>query len=294
MKKPNGWQDLKRMAKLSIRDCLKQAEARLKHIENPNTSALILMAHVLNMPKTWLLAHPENTLDECQKEVFLGLVSRLSDGEPLPYLTGTQSFYGLDFKVSPAVLIPRPETELLVEEALSWLSKNPEAQTALDVGTGSGCIAISLLKNNESIKITALDISNETLKIASENAKSHQVSHCLDLVHSNLLSQFNGQTSLICANLPYIPSQTLQTLAVTEWEPALALDGGEDGLKLIRDLLSQSQKVLKAPGLILLEIEESTGEKALEAAKQAYPQASIALLRDLAGKNRLIRIEVPA
>ena len=196
--------------------------------------------------------------------------------------------------MSPAILIPRPETELLVEEALSWLSKNPEVQTGLDVGTGSGCIAISLLKNNNSIKITALDISNEALKIARENAKSHQVSHRLDLLQSNLLSQFNGQASLICANLPYIPSQTLQTLAVTKWEPALALDGGADGLKLIRDLLSQSQKVLKAPGLILLEIEESTGEKALEAAKQAYPQASVALLKDLAGKDRLIRIEVPA
>ncbi|HOH92228.1 MAG TPA: HemK/PrmC family methyltransferase, partial [Anaerolineaceae bacterium] len=139
------------MLQISIRDCLLEAQAELSLLDNPQHSAIILMAHVLNRPKTWIIAHGNETLGERQKTEFFALTKRLAQGEPLPYITGKQSFYGLDFKVSPSVLIPRPETERLVDKALLWLRANPLASHALDVGTGSACIAVSLAKHHPAL-----------------------------------------------------------------------------------------------------------------------------------------------
>lgn len=280
------------MLQLSIHDCLKKAEAKLKFTDEPRLSAIILMAHLLNQTKTWVLAYSEETLSESQYQAFFALVERLAGGEPLPYITGKQSFYGLNFKVNPAVLIPRPETELLVDEALKWLQDQPDEKQILDVGTGSGCIAISLAKNSPSHPIRAIDISESALKIAAENAKTHGVENRISFVQANLLENFKGKVDLICANLPYIPTTSLANLDVIKWEPGLALDGGMDGLFFIRQLLEQSQHHLNVPGLILLEIDSTTGESALNLARHFYPNADIHLLKDLAAKSRLLRIEV--
>lgn len=282
------------MHDLTILDCLKTAETQLKDLENAKQCAIILMAHLLNQPKTWVIANDDHLLHPAISEVFLEHVADLAKGKPLPYITKKQSFYGLDFMVSPGVLIPRPETELMVDEALDWLRTRNVAGHAIDVGTGSGCIAISLLKNIPDLTLTALDISDQALKVALANAKRHDVSQRLTLIKSELLNQFEGQAQVICANLPYIPSETLKNLAVTDWEPSLALDGGQDGLVFIRRLLVQSQQVLEKPGLILLEIEATTGPLAVEVARESYPNADIQLRKDLAGKDRLIRIEVEA
>lgn len=280
------------MPDLSIHDCLKKAEAKLYSIDDPRLSAIILMAHLLNQTKAWILAYSEETLSKSQYQAFFALVERLAEGEPLPYITGKQSFYGLDFKVNPAVLIPRPETELLVDESLKWLQDQPDGKQILDVGTGSGCIAISLAKNSQNNPIKATDISEDALKIAAENAKTHGVENRISFVQANLLENFKGKVDLICANLPYIPTTSLAELEVINWEPALALDGGMDGLSLIGKLLDQSLHHLNIPGLILLEIDSTTGESALNLARHFYPNADIHLLKDLAGKNRLLRIEV--
>ena len=280
------------MPDLSIHDCLKKAEAKLYSIDDPQLSAIILMAHLLNQTKTWVLAYTEETLSESQYQAFFALVERLAEGEPLPYITGKQSFYGLDFKVNPAVLIPRPETELLVDEALKWLQDQPDEKQILDVGTGSGCIAISLAKNSHNNPIKATDISEDALKIAAENAKTHGVENRISFVQANLLENFKGKVDLICANLPYIPTTSLAELEVINWEPALALDGGMDGLSLIGKLLDQSLHHLNIPGLILLEIDSTTGESAFSLARHFYPNADIHLLNDLAGKSRLLLIEV--
>ncbi len=280
------------MPKLSISQSLTLAEATLQNTENPQQCALILMAHVLNRSKTWLIANDTDWLSSDEQEIYFSYINRLAKGEPLPYIVEKQSFYGLSFKVNPDVLIPRPETELLVDQALSWLGANPTVTHGLDVGTGSGCIAISLLKNQPQLYMTALDNSEKALSVANENAKIHQVQSRMQTLHSDLLQSFNGQTALICANLPYIPSHTLKSLKVSEFEPKQALDGGEDGLALIRRLLDQSQTVLTKPGLILLEIETTTGDLAMNLAKQHYPNASISLIKDYASKDRLVRIEV--
>jgi release factor glutamine methyltransferase len=260
-------------------------------IEQPYQVALILLAHVLQKPKTWVLAHPETHLNPDQKAHLERLVRRLRAGEPLPYLTGKQAFFGLDFAVSPAVLIPRPETELLVEQALSWLDAHPEAKTVLDVGTGSGCIAITLATRKPWLRITASDLSPEALEIARQNAETLQVKDQIIFEQSDLLPPGDQSFELVCANLPYIPSAKLEQVNTLGFEPTLALDGGEDGLSLIRRLLEQLPPRLNRPGLVLLETEATLGAQTLALAKKAFPQADLRLLQDLAGLDRLVRVE---
>ncbi len=261
-------------------------------IEQPYQVALILLAHVLQKPKTWLLAHPETHLNPEQKAHLERLVRRLQEGEPLPYLTGKQAFFGLDFSVSPVVLIPRPETELLVEQALSWLEAHPDAKHVLDVGTGSGCIAIALATRKPWLTFTATDLSPEALKIAEQNAETLGAKDQITFEQADLLPAGNQSFNLICANLPYIPSTKLEEVNTLAFEPTLALDGGADGLSLIRRLLEQLPPRLNHPGLVLLETEATLGAETLALAKTAFPQADVRLLQDLAGLDRLVRIEV--
>ncbi len=254
--------------------------------------ALILLAHVLQKPKTWVLAHPKYHLNPDQKAHIEQLVSRLQQGEPLPYLTGKQAFFGLDFAVSPSVLIPRPETELLVEQALSWLDSHPDAKHALDVGTGSGCIAITLATRKPRPTITATDLSVAALDIAKQNAATHQVTAQIAFEQADLFPSEDQTYDLVCANLPYIPTSKLGQVNTLAFEPTLALDGGADGLSLIRRLLDQLPPKLNAPALVLLETEATLGAETLALAKTAFPKADVSLLQDLAGLDRLVRIEI--
>ena len=261
-------------------------------VEQPHQVALILLAHVLQKPKTWVLAHPETHLNPDQKTQLEQLVRRLQAGEPLPYLIGKQAFYGLDFAVSPAVLIPRPETELLVDEALNWLEAHPEAKSALDVGTGSGCIAITLATRKPWLTITATDLSLAALEIAKQNAATHQVDAQIDFQQADLLPSGNQTFNLVCANLPYIPTRKLGEVNTLAFEPTLALDGGTDGLSLFRRLLELLPPRLNTPALILLETESTLGAETLSLAKTAFPLAKVSLLQDLAALDRLVRIEI--
>ena len=265
---------------------------RLREINQPHHIALALMAHVFQKPKTWLLAHPEEKMTGSQLDLFNNLLDRLEEGEPLPYLTGKQEFYGLEFEVSPAVLIPRPETELLVESALDWLKNHPMARRAVDIGSGSGCIAVSLLKNCPDLQMSAIDISAEALKVAQRNAQKHQVTDRITFLNASLLSTFEGEIDLLCANLPYIPTDKLQQVNSLPWEPRLALDGGQNGLDLIAELLNQAPSKMARPSLILLETEDSLGPETIHLAKQAFPKAEIKLVKDIFDRDRLVRIEL--
>lgn len=258
----------------------------------PLETGLLLISFGLQKPKTWILAHPEFLVNSEALASIKQFTLRLLKGEPLPYITNQQEFYGLPFIVSPAVLIPRPETELLVENAIKWLKANPQARSVLDVGTGSGCIAITLAKTFSELIFTAIDISLDALKIAKINAERNDVMQHINFLESDLLFSVDGNFDVMCANLPYIPTSKLSQVNSLAYEPRLALDGGEDGLLLIRKLLLQAAGHINSPGLILLEIEESTGEAALEVAKQTFPDAAIVLQRDLADKERLISISL--
>jgi release factor glutamine methyltransferase len=269
--------------------------------ETASLDAQVLLAHILDKPRAWVLAHPEVELTTEQQGRLEDAVAHLQAGEPLPYVIGHWEFYGLDFRVTPDVLIPRPETEMLVEQALDWLQRHPDARTAIDVGTGSGCIAVSLAVHIPDLHLWATDISSAALQIARLNSEKHKATNRIEFMQADLLNPVRVESStfdlqpaahhLIIANLPYIPTGTLLSLAVYGKEPSLALDGGVDGLDLLRRLLSQAPAHLSPNGLLLLEIEHRQGPLVLAMAQKAFPEAKVGILKDLNGNDRIIRIE---
>ncbi len=264
--------------------------------DTPALDASVLLAHVTHKPRTWVMAHPELTLSQKQQKQLEESLTSLEDGEPLPYILGHWEFFGLDFDITPDVLIPRPETELLVEKAIAWLQKSDVRRTVADVGTGSGVIAISVAKHVPDARVLATDLSRDALEVARANARKHDVSHRIDFVQCDLLPPHPdplptaSHFDLICANLPYIPSKTLRALPIYGREPTLALDGGADGLDLFRKLMKIAPEWLAPKGLILLEIESTRGVQALSLACDMFSEAAIRLHRDLSGRNRLLEI----
>ena len=213
----------------------------------------------------------------------------LLQGFPLPYIMGEWEFYGRNFIVNPDVLIPRPETELLIEQALDAVT-DCDHPAIIDVGCGSGIIAITLASELPQARFFAVDISHPALQVAQRNAILHK-SH-INFLQSDLLQPLTGPFDLICANLPYIPSDTLLELDVTRWEPSLALDGGPTGLTFIKRLLLQAQTRLVPGGVILLEIEASRGEAIMKSAGEVFPFAETNLIQDLAGKDRPAKTQI--
>ena len=248
------------------------------------------MAHILGMERTWILSHPEAELNDFQTQTLNTAAARLEAGEPLPYILGEWEFFGLPFTLTPQVLIPRPETELLIETALSWLDQHPERRMAADIGTGSGCIAVALAARVKNLQIIAADVSTEALEVAGKNVRRHNLQDQICLVQSDLLDKLEGPFDLICANLPYIPTTTLPGLVVYQREPILALDGGERGLDLIARLLMQAPQKLQPGGLLLLEIEASQGAEVYALAQHAFPGGDVQVMPDLAGLDRVVSI----
>jgi len=276
----------------TLQDWLAAIHSRLALVSD--TAALdtqVLLAHVLGRSRSWVLAHPDASLTEAQSLALQDSILRLENGEPLPYLLGHWEFYGLDFTITPHTLVPRPETELLVEHALAWLREHPSRRMALDVGAGSGCIAIALAVNIPDLQVVASDTYRPALEVAQANAHRHQVEDRLRFVQSDLLSAIPGSYDLLCANLPYIPTNALKILRVAYHEPPLALDGGPDGLGLVRRFLESAPAALKPGGLALLEIEASQGDQVRRIAGQAFPQAGVEIFADLAGHDRLLKIQ---
>ncbi|MCD4671591.1 MAG: peptide chain release factor N(5)-glutamine methyltransferase [Anaerolineaceae bacterium] len=275
-----------------LRSWLQHASAQLNVIsDTPALDAQVLLADFLQQPRTWILAHNEEILNTQLETALNEALSQLVKGMPLPYLIGHWEFFGLDFAVTPDVLIPRPETELLVETALEWLQDHPQRRLAADVGTGSGCIAVSLAKQVGDLSVTAVDISRQALDVATQNVAAHAVEDQVRLVQGSLMQPLQGRFDLICSNPPYIPSEKLAGLAVAKHEPHLALDGGADGLNAIITLLNDAPRVLAPGGLMLIEIESSQGEAVLDLAHEILPKYLARVLPDLAGLPRLLCME---
>jgi len=266
--------------------------------DTPDLDASVLIAHVINKPRTWVMAHPELTLTTEQQTQLDESLTRLEKNEPFPYVLGHWEFFGLDFDITPDVLIPRPETELLVEKAIVWLQESKVRRTVADIGTGSGAIAVSLAVNVPDADILATDISPQALQVAKRNAERLGVSNKIEFVECDLLPikdifiNRHLPFDLICANLPYIPTQTLSQLPVFGREPTVALDGGADGLKLFRRLLNIAPDWLAPNALILLEIEATLGIQVLNLAYDMFDQAEIHLHQDLTGRDRLLEIRL--
>jgi release factor glutamine methyltransferase len=273
---------------------LKRATERLRASgsDTPRLDAEVLLAHLLGRDRVYLFRETGRTLPEEIARRYRALVGRRAAGEPVAYLTGSKEFMGLDFTVGPHVLIPRPETELVVEYALAVLAgRSGSRRIAVDVGTGSGAVAVSLARLAPGAQVYATDISEQALAVARANAGRHGVDvrfYCGDLLTP--LQGVLGPASavVITANLPYIPSGDIPGLPreVRCYEPALALDGGPDGLGLYRRLVPGAYSLLAPGGCLLMEIAPDQGDRALELTPP--PRWRARVLRDLAGRPRLV------
>jgi len=271
---------------------IQSAANKLRDVtETSKLDAQTLMAHVLGRNRSWLLAHPEFPLDESAKQAFDHAVERVQQGEALPYVLGERWFYGRLFSVEPVVLIPRPETELLIEAALEYLRAYPDRRRAVDVGTGSGCIAVTLCAEMSELRMIASDRSLDVVEIARANAEAHNVVDRIDLLVGDLLEALVGEFDLICANLPYIPSARLDSLDVAKREPRTALEGGADGLKIIACLLLEAQNLLAPGGRMVLEIDETHGERVKDLAESVHPGWKTEVRKDLAGLDRILIVD---
>ena len=212
--------------------------------------------------------------------------------EPLAYVLGSREFYGLDFRVTPAVMVPRPETETLVEEALAWARARSAPITVADVGTGSGCIVVSLAVHLPDARFLATDVSPAALAVAEENARRHGVAGRVRLLPGHLLEPLPGPVDLVVANLPYIPRGRIDSLQpeVRDHEPREALDGGPDGTDLLRPLLRQAGAYLRPGAALMLEIDEEQGATMAQAAR-GLPCGGRPRAPRPAGQDRVLIVE---
>jgi release factor glutamine methyltransferase len=249
------------MANLSIASAIVEATQMLRTAGVPEArrEAASLLAYILARDRTYLITHAEDTLAPSEARRFREYIERRAAGEPLQYITGHQEFYNLDFEVTPAVLIPRPETELLVETALELLKTSDEDARICDVGTGSGCIVVSLLHEEKQARATGLDVSSTALNVAARNAARHGVSQRLTLIASDCFDALDAERAhfnLIVSNPPYVAADQLSGLQreVRDHEPRVALSPGADGLRVIRHLLEGAPQFLLPGGHLLMEI----------------------------------------
>ncbi|MDO9399572.1 MAG: peptide chain release factor N(5)-glutamine methyltransferase [bacterium] len=286
---------------------------KLKKIKNPHLEAELLLSNILKKPREFLLTHNEYKLAKSQITKYQSLINRRIKGEPIAYLTGHKEFYGLDFFVNKNTLIPRPETELMVDEAIKLIIQDgSQPTTIIDIGTGSGCIIITLAKLiiNYQLQITnyeffGIDISKKALFIAKKNAKFHNVDKNIKFLHGNLLEpiinnkkyKIQNTKYIILANLPYLTPTQIKNSPTIKYEPKLALTAGLDGLKYYQQLFKQVTYLIQNTKYkiqntlsVLCEIDPSQTTLIKKLIKKYFQQAKLQIKEDLADHNRLIII----
>jgi release factor glutamine methyltransferase len=277
---------------MTIQEALVFGRRELQDSPSSSLDARLLLQRVLQVNQTYLVAHGEEELTAVQTHRYHHFLQRAGQGEPIPYLVGHAPFYGRDFTVTPAVLIPRPETEQLVDTAVAWANSHP-IHNLIDVGTGSGCIAITLSLRLPDVQVYAVDISAEALAIARQNARQQNTLDRIRFFQGNLLAAAPGKFDLIVANLPYVTNGEWTSLdvGVKSYEPALALKGGADGLDLIRQLLAQAITRLHSGGAVFLEIGWRQGTAVRRLAEHYFPGVQVDVLPDFAGHDRIVLIQ---
>src|ERR1700730_4275626 len=260
-------------------------------IPYPWLDAEILVAHVIPSPRERLHSHPERLLTASQRRRLSRLAASRAARVPVPYLVGEREFYGHMLWVTPAVLIPRPESELLVELAVDWLQAHRDARRVIDLGTGRGAEAIAVAMAVAEGRIEARDVSSRALRVAAENIARYRLRRRITTVKGDLLHGA-APADVILANLPYIPD-ALRRVRPKElhYEPALALDGGKDGLALIRTALAQAPASLQPGGLLLFECDPAQTRRLVRLAQGHWPSAQVTVHKDLARLNRAGRIQ---
>lgn len=263
---------------------------RKKGVAGPHLDAQILLAHVLRVPRIELIARSDEEPTAAEKAEYKKLVQQRVEGCPVAYLTGTREFYLLAFDVSPAVLIPRPDTETLVEQALRLL-KNKPAPTVLDLCTGSGCVAVTLAHNCKTARVTAVDVSLDAVAIAAGNAEKHHVADRVAVLAGDLFAPLSvGATfEIITANPPYIAHAEFETLPTEVLqEPRLALDGGPDGLAFYRRLAAEAGQWLAPGGTLLVEVGHTQADLVRELLATGPGLSAGAVHKDMGGRLRVV------
>jgi release factor glutamine methyltransferase len=280
---------------VEAREALGQAVHTLgsQGVESPRLDAELLLCHVLGASRATILAWPERRLTPKELTAYRNLVARRAGRVPLAYILGQREFFGLDFAVDPRVLVPRPETELLVEHALHRAQDLASPPHIADVGVGSGAIAVALAVHLPEATVYALDGSAGALEVTSLNAHRHRVGDRVSCLQGDLLEPLRGPVDLITANLPYVTTVEWEDLPpeIREYEPRSALDGGPDGLALIRRLLATAGPYLRPGSAILIEIGAHQGIAATALARNSFPHAAVTLHQDYAGLDRLVVVD---
>jgi len=305
-----------KVATLDVRGALEEAMARLRAVNVPShtLAAELLLMHALGRDRTWIYTNPESTLDPSAVEAYFALIARRAAGEPTQYLTGKQEFWGLEFEVTPAVLIPRPETEHVIEVALERLgargikidmvtgAPSPQLRVA-DVGTGSGCLTVALAHELPHAEITATDISIAALDVARRNAAHHAVSDRIHFLHTNLLdacidesrvtSHESRPFDLIVSNPPYVARNESGTLPreVRDHEPHAALFGGPTGVEVYERLIEQAGTLLRPGGILVLEFGYNSADQVRKMFHVQRRWANVSITNDLAGIPRVLAAE---
>jgi release factor glutamine methyltransferase len=291
--------------KLDVRNALKEGIARLgaANVPSHTLAAELLLMHALGRDRAWLYSHPEEEVAPAVAREFLALVTRRAGGEPTQYLTGKQEFWGLEFEVTPAVLIPRPETEHVVEVAVERLragaqrgsigeiGKGTSVRIA-DVGTGSGCLAIALAHELPKAEIFATDISEAALEVARRNAARHGVSRRVHFQRCNLLDAFSGDApfDLIVSNPPYIGRREAGELPreVRDHEPEAALFGGVTGVEIYSRVVDQAARMLRPGGLLVVELGYNSSPHVRKIFERDVRWTNVSVTLDLAGIERVL------
>ncbi|MFC1859960.1 peptide chain release factor N(5)-glutamine methyltransferase [Chloroflexota bacterium] len=262
------------------------------NIEEATLESELLLRHTLNINRVQLYQDPDYELSSEEEEAFWHLVGRRLNGEPTAYLIGHREFYGLDFYVDPSVLIPRSESELLVEKALK-LAKNGTVYSIAEVGTGCGAIAISLALDLPRARVYATDISSAALRVARFNCQRHGVADRIYLLEGGMLNPLSEPVDLIVANLPYVREAEIPRVNTYNFEPSLALNGGRDGLEKIRRLCTQVNGKLNPGGCLLLEIGQGQRRAVATFLRRLFPTAKIEVTSDLGGIDRVVSLSLP-
>ena len=259
-------------------------------IEDASLEAEVLLRHVLGITKTEFYLRFDAAVSHTDETEFELVLQRRIIGEPTAYITGHREFFGLDFKIDRRVLIPRPESELLVERAI--LLGNGGARTFADVGTGSGCIAISIAYALSSATAYAIDVSTDALEVAQMNCERHGVEDKVILLNGDLLSPMPCNVDVIIGNLPYVKRSEVVGINTNGYEPRLALDGGPDGLDIMRRLSSQAASKLNPGGALLLELGQGQAEEACRIIGGDLDCSNCEVVKDLAGIERMLVVKL--
>ena len=273
---------------MKIEEVLKKGKEKLieNKIEDANIISRVLLQYVLKLDRNQLIINQFNEIKEEQITQYIEFIDKIIEGMPLQYITKKQEFYGLDFYVDENVLIPQPDTEILVEEVLK-IAKNGDK--ILDICTGSGCIGISIASNIENVEVIMTDISENALKVAEKNAKNNQVLEKVQLIQSDMFEKVDSKFDIIVSNPPYIETKVIKNLdKQVQKEPMIALDGGKDGLIFYRKIISEAPKYLKEKGCLCLEIGYDQKEKVVELIKNIGIFKDIKEIKDLSGNDRVI------